>query len=181
MPRNVSLDGNGRRPTRAPTHSHDGAAISVRDADLEHAAWSAPLAIPAARGDDGLLDTAHRVARAALRKPEIPSPYARVMMATRQLEIANRAARVFVPDVEGRLASAAVRRWLPREPRAVVDLQALRLLGGADEVAEAESEIELGLGVHSSGGSAPRADAERSYCAILRTSPTVGAVLKFAT
>jgi hypothetical protein len=96
----------------------------------------------------------------------------------------TRAAHATICD--GGKATAAVRRWLPREPRAVVDLQGLRLLGGANEVAEAaesesEIEIEIGLGVHFSGGSAPRADAERSYCAIMRTSPTAGAVLKFAT
>jgi len=76
--------------------------------------WSAVLPIAAARHDEDLLDAGHSWLTHRFREPENPSPYARVMSAARQLEIASRGLREpFVPDVEERLASFELRYSSP--------------------------------------------------------------------
>ena len=68
--------------------------------------WSAVLPIASARDDEELLDAGYVWLTQRFREPESPSPYALVMGAARQLEIAQPGLREsFVPDVEERLAS----------------------------------------------------------------------------
>ena len=67
--------------------------------------WSAVLPIASARNDERLLDESHAWLTERFREPESPSPYALIVGAARQLEIASRGLREpFVPDVEERLA-----------------------------------------------------------------------------
>jgi class 3 adenylate cyclase/tetratricopeptide (TPR) repeat protein len=76
--------------------------------------WSAALPIAAARGDEALLDESYIWLTQRFREPENPSPYALIMLAARQLEIARRGLRdPFVPDVEERLASFELRYSSP--------------------------------------------------------------------
>jgi class 3 adenylate cyclase/tetratricopeptide (TPR) repeat protein len=76
--------------------------------------WSTVLPIAAARSDEALLDQGYVWLTHRFREPESPSPYALIMMAARQLEIASRGLRdPFVPDVEERLASFELRYSTP--------------------------------------------------------------------
>jgi len=76
--------------------------------------WSAALPIAAALGDEALLDESHVWLTQRFREPENPSPYALIMMAARQLEIARRGLlEPFVPEVEERLASFELRYSTP--------------------------------------------------------------------
>ena len=71
--------------------------------------WSAVLPIASARWDQALLDEAHEWLSNRFREPESPSPYARIMMAARALELVARGLREpFVPAVDERLASFAL-------------------------------------------------------------------------
>jgi hypothetical protein len=75
---------------------------------------SAVLPIAAARGDEALLDEGYVWLTQRFREPENPSPYALIMLAARQLEIASRGLREpFVPDVDERLASFELRYSSP--------------------------------------------------------------------
>src|SRR5215218_3532420 len=71
--------------------------------------WSAVLPIAAARRDTALLDEGARWLTERFREPENPSPYARIMMAARRLDIASAGLGPrIVPGVEERLASFAL-------------------------------------------------------------------------
>jgi class 3 adenylate cyclase len=72
--------------------------------------WSAVLPLAAARDDHALLHEAHTWLVERFREPESPSPYALIMLAARQLELADRGLRdPFVPAVEERLPSFELR------------------------------------------------------------------------
>ncbi|MBA2298440.1 MAG: hypothetical protein H0W14_10445 [Actinobacteria bacterium] len=76
--------------------------------------WSAVLPLAAARGDQMLLDEAHVWLADRFREPESPSPYSLIMMAARQLELANGGLREqFTPAVEERLPSFELRYSSP--------------------------------------------------------------------
>jgi tetratricopeptide (TPR) repeat protein len=76
--------------------------------------WSAVLPIAAARDDAELLDAGYVWLTQRFREPESPSPYAKIMLAARQLEIASRGLREpFFPDVEERLESFRLRYSSP--------------------------------------------------------------------
>jgi class 3 adenylate cyclase/tetratricopeptide (TPR) repeat protein len=76
--------------------------------------WSAVLPIAAARGDADLLRNGHVWMSERFREPENPSPYALVIGAARQLEIASGGLREpFVPDVEERIGSFELRYSSP--------------------------------------------------------------------
>ncbi len=76
--------------------------------------WSALLPIAAARRDSELLRDAHVWMSDRFREPENPSPYALVMGAARQLEIASGGLREsFVPAVEERIGSFELRYSSP--------------------------------------------------------------------
>ena len=102
----------------------DGAVASARHA-LEVGArngydravvrtWSALLPIAAARRDNELLREGHVWMSDRFREPENPSPYALVIGAARQLEIASGGLREpFVPAVEERIRSFELRYSSP--------------------------------------------------------------------
>jgi hypothetical protein len=71
--------------------------------------WSAILPIAAARRDTVLLEEGARWLTGRFREPENPSPYARIMMAARKLDIASAGLGPhIVPGVKERLASFAL-------------------------------------------------------------------------
>lgn len=76
--------------------------------------WSAVLPIAAARRDNELLRDGHAWMSERFREPENPSPYALVIGAARQLEIASGGLREsFVPAVEERIGSFELRYSSP--------------------------------------------------------------------
>ena len=71
--------------------------------------WSAILPIAAARRDTALLEEGARWLIGRFREPENPSPYARIMMAARKLDIASAGLGApIVPGVEERVVSFAL-------------------------------------------------------------------------
>jgi hypothetical protein len=103
--------------------------------------WSTVLPVASARGDVGLLDEGYVWLTTRFREPENPSPYARIVIAARQLEIAHRGMREpFVPDVEEQLASFELRSaapsWLAALEIVVDAWLAAGELGGAKQALE---------------------------------------------
>ena len=110
--------------------------------------WSALLPIASARGDPDLLDMAYAWLTERFREPENPSPYARVMWAARQLEIARRGLRQpFLPDVEERLVSFELRYSSPSWLAALETVVDAWLEGGeSDGAGRALDRLESSAG-----------------------------------